>query len=93
MIAQLLKVYLNGYHNHSGGDRDLVELLDQTTDVEIKDRIAKALSEFTVQLPGYVLVKFNNKMYMCEKNNICHTKPYVKHEVSFHSLQDRFVNI
>lgn len=90
MIAQLLKVYLNGYHNHSGGDRDLVELLDLTEEKEIKDRIAKALNEFTVQRPGYVLVKWNGKMYMCEKNNICHTKPYVKHEVSFHPLQNKF---
>ena len=91
MIAQPLKVYLNGYHNHSGGDRNLVELLDQTTDKEIKDRIAKALSEFNVQRPGYVLVKWNGKMYMCELNNIDRTKPYVKHEVSFHPLQDKFV--
>lgn len=91
MIAQLLKVHLNGYYNHSGGDRDKVEVIDCLTKAEIKDKITAALAEFNIQRQGYILAKYEGKMFMCELNNIDRNKPYVKHEVTFHPHQDKFV--
>jgi hypothetical protein len=86
--GQILVYRLNGIHNAKQGiDRNLYTLKNVSveTTIEFKQTIEDALDEVPAG-KGYVLVKWNGKTYICEKDTNNPNVGYVRHEVKYHPL-------
>jgi len=86
-VAQLMVVEYNGRHNAYGGDRDKNSVIDIFDVKMIKRTIVKYLKLLS---NGYVLVRYQGKTFLCEKNNVNPEEPYLRHETFYHPLDKLF---
>ena len=90
MIGQILVYRFNGLWNaKENADRNLYTLKDVETKEEFKPLILEALDEVPPGR-GYVLIRWDNKTYICEKDSNDHDKGYVRHQILYHPLLDKF---
>jgi hypothetical protein len=91
-IGQILIYHYNGLANAvAEADRNIFRLKDvnePTADL-FKERILESLDEI-IPGTGYLLVKWNNKLFLCEKDTNNPNVPYVRHELQWHPLQFAF---
>jgi len=90
MNAELLIVAYNTRQNAYEGPRnhfDRVEVADQN---QIKTAIVNAFSTTLAKVRGHVAVKFDGKMWLCERDTVNPQKVYTRHEITFHPLQQHF---
>lgn len=90
MIGQILVYRYNGLHNAKPGvKRNYHTLIDINDKNEFRNKIIDSLD--CVQAgKGYVLVKYNGKMFICEKDLNDYEKDYVRHNINYHPLQNVF---
>lgn len=72
-------------------DRNLYVLKD--INAATKEGFQQIVEDSLDEVPmgaGYVLVKWNNRLFLCEKDTNNPGHPYVKHEVSYHPLSKVF---
>jgi hypothetical protein len=93
MFASQLIVYkLNGIHNAKQGiDRNLYTLknVNVETTQEFKQTIEDSLDEIPAG-KGYVLVKWSNKLFICEKDANNPNVGYVRTATKYHPLMHLF---
>jgi hypothetical protein len=90
--GQLIIYRYNGLvQSRDGADRNLYTLKDiKAVTVEgFREQIEMALDEVPPG-KGYALVKWNGRMFLCEKDVNKPEVDYVRHEVKFHPLQSVF---
>jgi hypothetical protein len=88
MDGQLIIVEYNGKHNAFEGERNKHTILNVESKLDIAPMIEAQLKN--LKKGGYVLVKFAGVMYLCERDNVDVTKPYRKHQVSYHPFAKEF---
>jgi len=59
---------------------------------DIRPRITRMFDTLLKGIQGYVLVKFGNKLWQCERNAADPNRPYVRNEITYHPLAERFVS-
>lgn len=90
MIGQILVYRFNGLWNAKENvDRNLYTIRDVNTKEEFKPMILEALDEVPPGR-GYVLVRWDSKTYICEKDSNDPGRSYVRHTVNYHPLLDKF---
>lgn len=90
--GQILVYRYNGLHNSRNNvERNVYTLRDvNAADSNVfRESIMDALDEVPPG-KGYVLIKYNGKIYIAEKDCNDVNKPYIRHEVKFHPLANRF---
>lgn len=60
------------------------------TQTDFKSQIQLLFDKFLRGVAGHIVVSFNGKMFMCERDNVNPHKPYVRHVVKYHPLADKF---
>jgi hypothetical protein len=90
-IAEMLLYTYNDLKNSTGNsDRNLYTIRSIAGDKnQIQEEIAISLDE-TPPGTGYTLVKWNNKLYICEKDIQNPDIPYIKREIKYHPLMTKF---
>ncbi len=91
-IGQLLIYRYNGLHNAKEGiDRNLYRVEDVSTETaeEFKSRVHDALDEVPPGR-GYVLIKWKDKVFIAEKDPNNPQIGYIRHEIVYHPLLDKF---
>lgn len=86
--GQLIIVEYNGKHNAFSEMRNVHRLVNVENKLDIAPMIEAQLK--AMDKPGYILVKYAGKMFICERNNVDHTKPYQKHAVIYNPFQSEF---
>lgn len=93
MIKGQIMVYrYNGLDNAKPNvDRDIYHLKNIEVDSkqEFQQSIEMALDEVAPG-KGYVLVKWNDRLFMCEKDPNNPNLDYVRHELTYHPLLKKF---
>jgi hypothetical protein len=92
LTGQLIVYRFNGLHNAKKGiDRNhyRVEDINVTTPEEFKHRIRDALDEVPSGR-GYVLVRYKNKTYIAENDPNNPKSDYIRHEITYHPLLEKF---
>ncbi len=90
--GQILVYHFNGLHNAKEGvPRNHFTL----TDVDVSDKLGfrTAIEDALDQVPpgrGYALVKWDNRIFICEKDSNNPSLNYVRHEVLYHPLAEKF---
>ncbi len=90
--GQILVYRFNGLHNaKSGVNRYIFSLRDVDVDqpIEFKHAVKDALDEVPPG-KGYVLIKWSGKMFIAEKDINNPGLSYIRHEIKWHPLQDKF---
>ncbi len=91
-IGQIIVYRFNGLHNSKPDvERNLFTLKDIR--VETGDKFRETIMETLDQIKpgeGYALVKWNSKMFICEKDTNNPEIDYVRHSVGYHPLADKF---
>ncbi len=59
---------------------------------DIRPRITRMFDTLLKGVQGYILVKFGNRIWQCERNAADPSKPYVRNEITYHPLADQFVS-
>lgn len=90
VVAQLIIYKYNNRSNAWGGGRDGFQKQDIHNPKDIKGDIQSALN--SILHGGYVLVKYANRMFLCEKNNVDLDRDYIRHEIKYHPL-DRYFTV
>lgn len=90
--GQILIYRYNGLHNAKEGvDRNSFTITNvEGTD---KDCFRMAIEDALDSVPsgkGYVLIKWKNRLFICEKDLNNPEVSYVRHEIAYHPLQDKF---
>lgn len=92
ITGQLLIYRFNGLHN---AKKDVernhyrIEDIAVNTPEEFKEQVSDALDEVPSGR-GYVLVRWNNKTFIAEKDANKPEIPYIRHEIIHHPLLDKF---
>ena len=92
--GSLMTYYYNTIHNaHKSAKRNryVIKNISVNTKEEFQSEIIDALD----QIPpgkGYVLVKWNNTLSICEKDPHNPSVNYIKHTVKYHPLASHFPN-
>ena len=65
------------------------------TDVDVSDTVAfrTAIEDSLDQVPpgrGYALVKWSNRLFICEKDSNDPDLNYVRHEITYHPMAEHF---
>jgi hypothetical protein len=91
-VAEIIVVVYNTRSNAYDGNRNQHTVIGIPTKDLIKETIAKqfAVGGTLEKVMGYVLVKFDGKLHMCERNVLNPKKPYVRHEINYHPLEKEF---
>jgi hypothetical protein len=89
-IAQLLTVFYNTRQNASNGHRNRFVKVDIEDMDQIKTAIIEQFNGPLAKVRGHVLVKFDGKMYLCERDTVNPKNIYTRHEISYHPLMDQF---
>lgn len=92
ITAQLLVYHYNGIHNNSKGmDRDVYVLknVEVSTKKEFQQLIADTLNSIQIG-KGYVLVKWDKRLFICEKDSNLPQIPYIRQELKYHPLMNVF---
>ncbi len=90
MQGQLIVYHFNGLHNAKEGvERNQFTLLNVPDTVDFRTFIEDTLDTVPPG-KGYVLVKWKDRMFICEKDLNNHNLNYVRHEVRYHPLANQF---
>lgn len=90
--GQLLIYRFNGLHNAKEGvDRDhyRIEDVSVNTKEEFKGKVHDALDEVPPGR-GYVLIKWDGKVFIAEKDPNNTEVEYIRHQIIYHPLLDKF---
>lgn len=90
IVGQILIYRFNGLHNAKVGvPRNHFTIRDVTDVNEFKGAVHDALDEVPPG-KGYVLIKWKGLIYIAEKD-VCNPQTdYIRHQVKYHPLMDRF---
>jgi hypothetical protein len=86
LITQILTIHYNGHHNAYGGERDKFKL----TTVEDESKIREEIQSQLVNQNSYVLVKYKDKMYMCEW--LSDNGKYSRKQIDYHPYFNKFLD-
>ncbi len=89
-VAQLIVVRYNDRTNAYGGARNHHVMVDVTDKDKIKEAILAAFNGELGKHRGTVLVKFDNQMFLCERDTVNKAKVYTRHTVDYHPLMKEF---
>jgi hypothetical protein len=92
LTGQLLIYRYNGLHNAKAGvDRNHYRIEDVAvpTKEAFKEKVHDALDEVPPG-KGYVLIKWEGKVFIAEKDPNKPEVGYVRHEIKHHPLLDKF---
>lgn len=92
ITGQLLVYRFNGLYNAKAGvERNHYRIEDVAveTKAEFKERVNDALDEVPPG-KGYVLIKWEGKVFIAEKDPNKPETPYVRHEIVYHPLLSKF---
>lgn len=92
LTGQLLVYHYNGLHNaKSGVERDQYRIEDVAVNTpdEFKEKVHDALDEVPPG-KGYVLIRWNGKTFIAEKDPNKPDVGYIRHEIKWHPLLDKF---
>jgi len=89
MNAQLIVVKLNTIGRMGN---EFHGPFDVGTPEDIRPTIQEKFDTLLKGIAGYVLVKFGSKLWQCERNSADKSKPYVRHEIAYHPLADKFTS-
>jgi len=88
-IAQLVIVFQNTLKNSGNqSSRNLFQLQDVMDETKLSESIHNAIK--LLANGGHVLVKFKDKMFMAEKDNVNPERDYVTRGLTYHPHQDKF---
>jgi hypothetical protein len=90
--GQLLIYRFNGLHNAKEGvDRNIYRIEDVAvnTKEEFKEKVHDALDEVPPGR-GYVLIKWDDKVFIAEKDPNKPEIGYIRHEIIYHPLLSKF---
>lgn len=87
MNAKMIVVKLNGVSRHNN---EFVGPTDIETQTDFKAIIQQQFDSVLKGIAGYVLVFFNEKLYMCERDQTKPDGPYVRFSIKWHPLADKF---
>lgn len=63
-----------------------------TTETDFKKHIQRCFDKLLKGIAGHVIVSFNGKLFLCERDNVDPSKPYVRHVVKCHPLAHKFTS-
>jgi len=90
--GQIIVYHYNGLYNNSKGfTRNNFTIKD--IELKTKEEFPVAIADSLDEVPpgqGYALVKWNNRMFICEKDLNNPTVDYIRHEISYHPLMNNF---
>lgn len=89
-VAQLIVIRYNGQFNAYGGKRNDFTKVDVVDRDKIKETILEAFQKELGEHRGSVLVKFDGKMWLCERDTVNKAKVYARHEITYHPLSKHF---
>jgi hypothetical protein len=92
LTGQLLIYRFNGLHNAKKGvERDHYRLEDVAVNTadEFKEKVGDALDEVPPG-KGYVLIRWKDKTFIAEKDPNKPETGYIRHEIVWHPLMDKF---
>lgn len=92
ITGQILVYHYNGLHNAKpDAKRDIHSL--RNVSVENNEGFRKSIEDALDGVPpgrGYALVKWSDRMFICEKDSNNPELNYVRHEISYHPLMNLF---
>jgi hypothetical protein len=89
-VAELLIVFYNTRQNAYEGSRNVFTKVEVADKGQIKTAILNAFNAQLAKVRGHVLVKFDGKMWLCERDTVNPQKVYTRHEINCHPLQNHF---
>ncbi len=89
-VAQLIVVRYNGQTNAYGGPRNEFTLVSVTDKDKIKETIADSFKTALGTHLGCVLVKYDGRMWLCERDRENQQRVHVKHEIEYHPHAKHF---
>jgi hypothetical protein len=89
-IAELLIVAYNNRQNAYDGQRNVFNKVDVADKGQVKTAILNAFNSVLAKVRGHVLVRFDGKMWLCERDTVNPAKVYTRHEITYHPLQQHF---
>ena len=87
ITAQLIVVKLNTI---ARTNNEHIGPITVTAETEFKPVVQYHFDTDLKGIAGYVLVKFGNRLFQCERDNVDPTKPYVRQEIKYHPLGHLF---
>ena len=88
--AELLIVFYNTRQNAYGGQRNVFTKVEVADTAQIKTAILNAFNTSLAKVRGHVAVKFDGKMWLCERDTVNPAKIYTRHEITYHPQQQHF---
>lgn len=88
--AELLIVFYNQRQNAYEGPRNVFTKVEVADKGQIKAAILTAFNTSLAKVRGHVLVKFDGKMWLCERDTVNPQKVYTRHEITYHPQQQHF---
>ena len=88
--AEFLIVFYNQRQNAYGGQRNVFTKIEVADKGQIKTAILSAFNTSLAKVRGHVLVKFDGKMWLCERDTVNPQKVYTRHEINYHPLATHF---
>lgn len=89
-VAELLVVAYNTRQNAYGGQRNVFTKVEVTDKAAIKKAIQDQFNGPLAKHIGHVLVRFDGKMWLCERDTVNPQKIYTRHEITYHPLSQHF---
>lgn len=90
ITAQLIVVKLNTIARRGNEHSDPITV---TAETDFKPVIQHHFDTDLKGIAGYVLIKFGERLFQCERDNLDPTKPYIRHEIKYHPLAKLFTNL
>jgi hypothetical protein len=89
MNAELIVIKLNTVSRNTNEwiEPELIE-----SETNFKSIIQEKFNTVLKGIPGNVLVLFNGKLFLCERNNLNPDGPYVRQEIMWHPLAEKFTS-
>ena len=90
ITAQLIVVKLNTI---ARTNNEYIGPITVTAETEFKPVVQHHFDVDLKGISGYVLVKFGERLFQCERDNVDPTKPYIRHAIMYHPLAKLFTNL
>ena len=89
-VAELLVVVYNDRRNAYEGSRDAFTKVEVADKEAIKQTIQDQFNGPLAKHVGCVVVKFDDKIWLCERDTVNPKKIYTRHEITYHPLAQHF---
>lgn len=94
LTGQILIYHYNNYQNSKDGvNRPRNQYEIKSVSVKTKERFQEAIEEALDTIHtgnGYILVKYGNRFFQCERDANKPKNPYAKFEIKYHPLLSKF---